>query len=490
MANYRLLFDGMLASSQTSTTPPALLAGLLMPWGRNGQTRARVAPLGLRRIEAALLSDGFSTNDVAVVDEQHLRHAIGPATKIVAMTSGEPAGGGMNSTTMTGVAGGSIYPEVMFQKMLREVQRCIAASAPSAKVVIGGPGAWQLAQDPESLLRLGISHVVTGYAEGNAASIFRALLDDANFPQVISGHPVTAADIPQIQGASTMGVVEISRGCGLGCSFCTIARIPMIHIPEATIIADARLNVATGQTSIAVLSEDFFRYGANGMSADPQAVISILNSLRQIDGLRLIQIDHANVSSIAQFSDEELKTIHDLLVGETGCKYPWVNVGVETSSSELLGANGGAAKMGQCGASGWKEFSAEQLRRLCRVGFLPMVSLIVGLPREKEQDVRLTLDWVEGMKDERITIFPVLYAPIDGGPGVGRESLTNLHWCLIRASYRLNFKWLPRMYWDNQTGAGIHVGRRIVLQTLGLGQVVQWNALFAWHAWKARRRVL
>lgn len=487
MADYRLLFDGMLASSQTSTSPPALLSGLLMPWVRNGQVRARVAPLGLRRIEAALLQGGFRPEDVAVVDEQHLRLAIGPATKIIAATSGEPAGGGMNSTTMTGVAGGRIYPEVMFRRMLQEVRRCVAASAPSAKVVMGGPGAWQLAREPETIHALGIDHVITGYAEGNVADVFRALLAGEDLPQVIAGRPVAAEDIPKIQGAGTMGVVEISRGCGLACSFCTIARVPMIHVPEATVIADARTNVSSGQTSIAALSEDFFRYGAKGMTANPRAVISLLQRLRQIDGLRLIQIDHANVSSIAQFSDEELKTVRDLLVGDTGCNYPWVNVGVETASGELLKSNGGTAKMMGCATDNWAEFAAEQLRRLCCVGFLPMVSLIIGLPGEREEDVRLTLDWVEGMKDERITIFPVLYAPIDGGPGIVRQDMTDSHWKMIRAAYRLDFKWIPRMYWDNQKGAGVPTVKRIVLQTLGRGQVLQWNALFAYHHRRARK---
>jgi radical SAM superfamily enzyme YgiQ (UPF0313 family) len=487
MADYRLLFDGMLASSQTSTSPPALLSKLLMPQARNGQTRARVAPMGLRRIEAALIRGGFAREDVVVVDERKLGEAIGSATRIVALTSGEPSGGGMNSTTMTGVAGGRIYPEVMFRKMLHEVKRRVSASAPSAKIVVGGPGAWQLAGDPESMRQAGIDHVVTGYAEGNVAQIFASIVQGNELPQVISGQSVSAADIPEIRDATTMGVVEISRGCGLACSFCTIAQVPMIHAPEEKIVADARTNVAAGLTSIAALSEDFFRYGAKGASVDPSSAISLLTSLRRIEGLGLIQIDHANVSSIAQYSDEQLATVRSLLVGDTGCDYPWVNVGIETASGELLKANGGLAKMRRCEASEWGAYSAEQLRRLCRAGFLPMASLIVGLPGESDADIRLTLEWVRNMRDERITIFPVLYAPIDGGPGVKRGDLRRAHWEMIKECYRLNFRWIPKMYWDNQTAAGVSIVKRSVLQALGRGQVLQWTALLAWHARGAKR---
>lgn len=284
-----------------------------------------------------------------------------------------------------------------------------------------------------------------------------------------------------------MGVVEISRGCGLGCTFCTIARVPMIHLPESTVVADATTNVNAGMKSIAILSEDFFRYGANGLNANPDAVISLLRRLRQIDGLRLIQTDHANIISIAQFSDDQLQTIHDLLVGSTGCEYPWVNIGVETISGELLKANGGTAKMGRCAPADWGEFAATQLRRLCRIGFLPMVSLVVGLPGESDADIAKTLNWVKAMADLRITIFPVLYAPIDGTKALRVSDLTRSHWGLIKESYKQNFRWIPKMYWDNQKAAGVSAARRLLLQVLGRGQVLQWNALFAIHGMRAKR---
>lgn len=487
MADYRLLFDGMLASSQTSSIPPFVTADLLMPRSHPDGMRARTAPLGLRRIEAALVNGGFSPDDVVIVDEWHLKDVVGPNTRIIGVTSGEPAGHGMNSSTMTEIAGGKIFPQVMFDNLMRKVSREVRNSAPEAKVVMGGPGAWQLAGDPDAMARLGIDHIITGYAEGNAASIFRSILDAEDLPNVIQGLPVPADAIPPIRGASAMGVVEISRGCGLGCSFCTIARVPMLHLPELTILSDVRTNVASGMTSIAVLSEDFFRYGSDGVNVNPDSVISLLEKLREVAGLRLIQIDHANISSIAQYSDEQLRTIYDLLVGDTGCKYPWVNIGIETVSGDLLKTVGGGAKMGRNAASDWSKFTADQLRRLISVGFLPMASLVVGLPGESADDIRETINWVMSMSNERITIFPVLYAPIDGSPTVRVGDLTRLHWRLIKACYNLNFKWIPKMYWDNQMASGVPFGKALLLQILGNGQVLQWNALFALHGMRAKR---
>ncbi|MBI3944451.1 MAG: hypothetical protein HY321_00880, partial [Armatimonadetes bacterium] len=214
MADYRLLFDGMLVASQTTTTPRFLMDALLMPAARSRNGRARVAPLGLRRIEAALLSAGFDAAEVAVVDEAGLERAIGPDTRVVGITSGEPTGRGMNTTTMTAVAGGRIYPEAMFRRLARAVRVRIAACGAPARVVLGGPGAWQVAGADAARRELGVNHVVTGYAEGNAPALFRSLLKGEALPAVIDGEGASAADVPPIRAASTMGVVEISRGCG------------------------------------------------------------------------------------------------------------------------------------------------------------------------------------------------------------------------------------------------------------------------------------
>ena len=308
----------MLVASQTTVTPRAVMETLLMPPASSVHGRARVAPLGLRRIEAALLRGGFSADEVAIITPQEVGAAIGAETRIVAISTGEPAGQGMNTSTMTEILGGRIYPQVMFRALLRDVQRCIAKVAPRAKVVLGGPGVWQVTRSAEEQQALGVHHVVTGYAEGNVAALFRQLLAGETLPAICSGEGVAAAAIPCIHGASTMGVVEISRGCGLGCDFCTLGRVPMQHLPVETILADVRTDIRHGNSSIAALSEDFFRYGANGVTVNPAALLELLTALRQIDGLRLIQLDHANISSIAQFSDAELRQAHDVLVGDTG----------------------------------------------------------------------------------------------------------------------------------------------------------------------------
>jgi radical SAM superfamily enzyme YgiQ (UPF0313 family) len=482
MARYDLLFDGMLAASQTTTTPGVLMKTLLMPKAKALDGRASVAPLGIRRIEAALLQGGFTPTEVAVVPPWALQDAIGPNTQVVGIGGGEPAGGGMNSSTMVGVAGGTIYPLAMYRKLLKTVRKAVDAKAPSAKVVFGGPGAWQIAQEKNT----GIDHVVLGYAEAGAAAVFRDLCDGKPLPATIEGVAPEPEDVPAIFGPSTMGVVEVSRGCGLGCTFCTIAKVPMRHIPIQTIVRDARTNVAGRQPNIAALSEDFFRYGATGIKPDPAAVIKMLEALREVDGLKLIQIDHTNIVSISQFDNAELRAVHALLTKGQRHDYLWVNLGVESASGELLAAHGGRAKIGANDPSQWAEVCRREIERLCACGFFPMVSLIMCLPGETPEHVRQTLEFVRSLRGMRVSVFPMLFAPLVGTHTPTVDDLTRLHWDLIKESYRFNFKWVPKMYWDNQVGAGVGLGKRLAIQALGKGQVLEWSALFALRGRKAK----
>lgn len=482
-AAYPTLFDGMMAASQTTSTPRFLMNTLLLPGARPRESRARFAPLGLRRIEAALLRDGFHRDQLTVATFEQLPEAIGGDTRVVGVSSGEPLGMGMSSSTMTAVAGGVIYPEAEHRRLMARVRQLLRERAPEARVILGGPGAWQWTQDPAG--ETPPHHVVVGYAEDNAAELFRAVLQGAELPATVAGAPPNPERIPPITGAATMGVVELSRGCGLGCDFCTLATVPMHHLPLDTVLADAQTNLGAGLTSIAALSEDFFRYGARGVRCRPHAALEALHALRDIRGLRLIQLDHANLCSVAQWSDAELAQARRLLNPENlEWRRPWVNTGVETACGDLLCACGGAAKLGDARPEDWGEYAAEQLRRLCRAGFLPMASLVMGLPGETPEHVGQTLRWVQNLRDLPITVFPVLYAPVRPEDPV--PSLTRLHWELVQECYRLNFRWVPKMVWADETGAGVGLGHRAMLQILGRGQIAQWTALLAWRRWRAR----
>lgn len=486
-AGYRTLFEGMVSASQTSRTPTLIMKRLLAPPPpRPDGLRAHQAPLGLRRVESALARGGWDRRDVAVVGLPQLDHAIGRDTRVIGISSGDPLGVGMNSTTMAGVLGGEIYVSRWFRRLARRIGR-LRRRAPKARLVMGGPGAWQLVGDPAARQALGVDHVVLGYCEGNAAELFARIADGERLPPVLEGRSVAPEAVPPILGPTVMGSVEVSRGCGLGCGFCTLGRVPMVHLPEDAILADAQTNVAGGMPNITLVTEDVFRYGGRAGRVQPQALIALLRRLRALPGLRMIQTDHANVSSVAQYTDEDLTEVHRAMTGGGRHLYLWLNLGVETASGPLLSANGGRPKMGPCAPVDWGAFCLEQVRRLARLGYFPLVSVIIGLPGETPEDVERTSAWVGQLTDERLAVFPVFHAPLDGGTApFGLEDMTAAHWRLFRACYRLNFRWVPRLFWDNQTAGGVPLWRRAALQALGRGQSLYWNALFAWRSRRAR----
>jgi radical SAM superfamily enzyme YgiQ (UPF0313 family) len=484
LADYPILFDGMVAGSQTTRTPGLLMRWLVAPRARSENCRAVRAPLGLRRVEAALTAGGWGRGSVAVVPPERVADAVGPATKIVGVSCGDPLGLGMNSSTMTAITGGRIYASRWFQALIGRIRR-LRRRLPGLRIVVGGPGAWQLAGDDEARRRLGVDHVVLGYCEGNVAGIFSAIAEDGRGAPVAYGEEPACAELPRVLAPTVMGSVEISRGCGLGCRFCTIARRPIGHLPEETILADARTNVHGGAPALSLITEDLFRYGSPDGRPRPERVIGLLEKLRDVAGDRLIQTDHANISSVAQFDDGQLARVRELM-GSPG-DYIWLNLGVETASGRLLAANGGAPKMRPFSQQEWGDACAEQVRRLCRAGFFPLVSLVVALPGEAPEDVAATIRWAEGLADQRLSIFPVLYAPIGEAAASGAPRMTRAHWRLVRICYRMNFRWVPTLVWSNQRRAGVPLWRRSAAQALGRMQVLWWSALFRWRGWRAPR---
>ena len=277
-----------------------------------------------------------------------------------------------------------------------------------------------------------------------------------------------------------MGIVEISRGCGLGCAFCTLAHQPMRHLPVDRILLDIETNRSAGIRNISLISEDFFRYGATGPlgTVAPDAIKELLTAIRRLPGIGVIQTDHANIASVAAIDDADLSDIYTLLAGPTGDGCLWINVGVESPDEELLASNGGTPKMRQFQGH-WADVCRQEIQRLSRAGFLPMASIIVGLPGETDDSIRMTIDWVNSLKGERVTIFPVRYAPLVASDS---RPLTPLQWELFRISYQFNFKWIPPLFWRNQTESGATLPMRCLTRFLGRCQALLLGAKIAHRA--------
>jgi len=478
MADYPTLLDGMLATIQTTSVPGLVMRRFLAPPMADRNGVASRAPLGLRRLAAALSASGLGDDDIAVVSPSGLDRAIGPATRVVGISSGDPLGRGMSSTTMAGICGGQLYTRIWFADLCRHLGR-LRGRGGGFRVVVGGPGAWQLANEPAAARDLGIDTVFVGYGEREAPGLFDRLIAGESVEGLVRAGTVPTGNIAPITAATSMGAVEVSRGCGRGCGFCTLAGEPMVHMGIEDILAAAETNVRAGPACISLISEDLLRYGATGSGVAPEALLEMLHAVRAVAGVRMIQGDHANVSSVMQLTDSELRAVREAMRASGAAEQSWLNLGVESASGELLTANGLAGKVRPFEAGDWSRLCEAAVRRMGQAGFVPMVSLILGLPGETAEHVDQTIELLARLEGLRVVVFPIFYAPLSPGERpFGVEDMTERHWRLFQMSYAFNFKWIPQMFRDNHRLAGTPWRRRLFVQLAGRVQTIQWKRMF------------
>ncbi len=481
-ADYKILFEGIFATMQTTKVPSAAMRSFVAPRAKtDAHGRAVQSPLGLRRVEAGLLTyNGLTADEVVVTTPERLESLLGPEVKIVCFSSSDPLGRGMSNTTTTNFWGGELYTRYFSRQTLSMLLK--AKERHGFKVIGGGAGAWQWKQYPDPTAQACLDCVYEGYFEDSGPELFDAVLNGRAAQKHIIAAKTGADRICPIRGASLLGIIELSRGCGRGCHFCTIAHKKMEHLPHDLILSDLETNVAAGVRSVVSGSEDFFRYGATGLKPDFDKLRELLVEMKRVKGLSFMQIDHANITSLAQMTDEQLAEIRRLLTWEAKSKYLWVNMGAESANGRLVAANC-PGKVAPYRAEDWEGLLYQTAERMTRNDYFGVFSLVLGLPGETPDDVARTRKFVRFLEKQNAVVFPVFYEPyapaeIEAGKRFTLAKMSHEQLELYQACYEINFKKVPLLFWDNQRCGGVSWAKRAAMRMLGKTEIIQWRGAF------------
>ena len=480
--SYKVLFEGIFATMQTTQVPQAVMRHLISPrMAVDKEGRAHAAALGIRRLEAALINAGLDRKEVICTTPEALPRLLGPWVKVVGVSSSDPLGRGMSNTTTANFWKGQLYTRFWTGRMMEVI--CQAKERYNFKVIGGGAGAWQWINDPQEARRQGFDTIFEGYGETTGVKVIRDMLEGRSAAEGICEKATATEGICSIVAASLMGIIELSRGCGRGCGFCTMAQKKMRHLPIDIIMGDLETNVAGGIKSVVSGSEDFFRYGGEGVKVNFDKLHELLETMKRVSGLTFMQIDHANVSSVAQLSDAQLREIRRLLTWEAKSDYLWVNLGVESANGRLVAANS-TGKIAPYRAEDWQGMVEEVVEKLIHNGFYPVLSIVLGLPGETPADVEATAKLVEYLGRKEAVVFPIFYEPVRADEIGSKErfSLARMrrdHLDLYEKCYEINFRNVPKLFWDNQRAGGVSLGKRTLMRMLGKTEIRAWRKTFA-----------
>lgn len=380
---------------------------------RNG--RAVLADCGLRIIEAVLLENGFSEEEVAVVHPKDLDRMIGEETKIVAIGGHDHLG--INPPTsefVDLVRTGPPYNRVKFLELVRRVSR------KNVKVVVGGKGAWQLA-DPKVMDKLGIDHVHVGEGEISVPRMFKAILRGEEVPRVVRGEDTPVDKIPNIRGAVIHGLVEISRGCGRGCKFCTPGMQKLRHKPVDHILKDVQVNLQAGDHRPILHAEDVLRYGTTKIEPREEKVVELFEKVAALEGVKKIDTSHVALATVYHNPDL-VRKVSEIAVCNSKEKIG-TQTGIETGSPELL-EKYMYGKALPSPPEKWPEIVEQSLGILEDNNWVPACTLMVGLPGETREDVLKTLELMDKLRDSFSLIVPLFFVSMAGSALSKENSFT------------------------------------------------------------------
>lgn len=413
---------------------------------------ANYAPYGLRKVEAALLRDGYKREDVVVAHPEYIEKFIGPETLAVGTYEMDPLGMGPVTMTFTYGRKQMSYDEFYCRELHYRINAAKARNGSKAKVIAGASGTWQYNYDPAKIEEYDLYGIVEGDLGGIGPEI-----DGAGakfFDAVINGDMETAnpfkkskfkvdikefskndknyygrfihywdepsvEEIPNIVNPSIHGMSEVMRGCGRGCKFCDVTLRPLRYYPVEKVQKEIEINVKYGGLKNAwIHSDDIFVYGLN-----PRATKNMQPNREALEelfkGIMATGIEHTNPTHgtlAGAIADERLIPNVSKIIRASPDNHIGIQCGFETGSARLIGKYADR-KLAPFKPSEWHWVVKTAVKTLNEHYWVPAFTLIMGLNNDETPDdswetIRLIHELETEQPQSKFTVTPLTFVPI------------------------------------------------------------------------------
>jgi radical SAM superfamily enzyme YgiQ (UPF0313 family) len=323
-----------------------------------------------------------------------------------------------------------------------------------AKIIVGGSGAWQIS-NANMQDKLDIDAVLIGQAEHSIIQIFRKILSGEKLEKVITMQIPRDNEIPVIKKPSIYGTVEVMRGCGRGCAFCSPTLRQRYSFPLKHILKEVELNAKNETKMIILQTDDIFLYNSKpNFIPNRNAIVNLIQSVNKVEAVEYIQIAHASLAPIV-YDREIVEEIAPALVEKSvwtcnGKPCASIEVGIETGSARLM-KKYMQGKMLPYKPEQWQDVVTQSIETLNDNDIYPLATLILGLPGEQKKDILATIELLDRLKDSKIFYVPLLFTSEEESILKKRKhkdlkNLDELQWDILSGCWRHNINiWKPEI---------------------------------------------
>jgi radical SAM superfamily enzyme YgiQ (UPF0313 family) len=212
------------------------------------------------------------------------------------------------------------------------------------------------------------------------------------------------------------------------------------------------VNVGAGNRGVILHGEDILLYAGDGLSVNSEAVVGLFESVYRVPGVQWVTASHASLSSAVSAPDTVQKISEVLELGTEKHPTKAFQVGIETASPRLI-ASHMKGKVYPFQPEDWPHIVREGFHLFHQNHIVCCSTLILGLPGEEEEDVRMTIDLVKSLHPCQSIIVPLLFTPmettrLEHAVPLKKTDLTPAHYELFTACWDHNLDWFPAL-WAN-----------------------------------------